>query len=93
MRVEVRVELTERSVQLQVEDDGQGMGEGDLERAFDPFFVGNHEGGAGLGLSVCHTLVQKHGGQIGIESRLGEGTRVTVQVPRATAVATQSVSR
>lgn len=71
---------------LTVADSGIGISEADLARVGDPFFQASsscrrsHEG-SGLGLSVVKGLIGLHGGETRIESRLGEGTRVTIRLP------------
>jgi signal transduction histidine kinase len=66
-----------------VSDDGHGMDEETLRRAFDPFFSGREAGrGAGLGLSKAWRLIGVNGGRVAIDSRIGHGTRVTVTLPR-----------
>ena len=69
-----------------VEDDGVGISDADLARVGEPYFqAGNaydrRHGGTGLGLSIVKGLVQLHGGEISICSRLGKGTRVAVRLP------------
>jgi cell cycle sensor histidine kinase DivJ len=69
-----------------VEDDGVGISDEDLARVGEPYFqAGNaydrRHGGTGLGLSIVKGLVQLHGGEISISSRLGKGTRVAVRLP------------
>jgi len=69
-----------------VEDTGVGIGEDDLPRLGEAFFQARasydrRHDGSGLGLSIVKGLVQLHGGDIDIRSRLGEGTRVTVRLP------------
>jgi signal transduction histidine kinase len=70
-------------VRFVVRDNGAGMTPDVLEHAFEPFFttkpVGH--GGSGLGLSVAHGVVVRAGGRIRIDSRPGEGTEVTVDLP------------
>jgi signal transduction histidine kinase len=83
---------------LEVADDGAGMPPEVLARAFDPFFTTREVGqGAGLGLSICHSIVTAHGGQIAATSRPGEGTTVRIDLPAAdaaegTAAATAGVT-
>lgn len=69
-------------LRLQVADNGCGMDEATLKRAFDPFFTTREPGeGTGLGLSVVHGIVQSHHGAIDLRSRVGEGTTVSIYLP------------
>jgi signal transduction histidine kinase len=69
-------------VRLQVCDTGMGMSEEVLAHLFEPFFTTKPPGeGTGLGLATCYGIVQQHGGQIAVESRLGEGTTFTIELP------------
>lgn len=66
-----------------IKDTGIGMSAAALEKAFDPFFTTRQvEGGSGLGLSMVFGFVTQSGGDVSIRSRLGEGTEVTLTVPR-----------
>lgn len=69
-------------VALTVRDNGCGIGTADRARLFDPFFTKKH-GGTGLGLSLCHKIVAAHGGEIGFESREGEGSMFVILAPGA----------
>lgn len=67
----------------EVEDTGPGIDPAQADRLFTPFGqteAGRRAGGAGLGLSICRQLVEKMGGEIGLESRLGEGSRFSFEV-------------
>ena len=68
---------------IRVVDDGRGMDEETARRAIDPFFSGREAGrGIGLGLSKAWRLINSNGGSLEIESRPGQGTCVTVRIPR-----------
>jgi two-component system sensor histidine kinase PilS (NtrC family) len=62
-------------------DTGRGMSEEQLARLFTPFSTA-FDGGTGLGMAIVRRIVQDHGGAIDAESRPGEGTTVTVLLPR-----------
>ena len=63
-------------------DDGPGMAPQTLSRIFDPFFTTRRRG-TGLGLTICHNIIQAHQGCIDVRSAPGEGTVFTIQIPRA----------
>jgi len=80
--IEVCREVRKGWACISVQDNGRGMTEEEKERALDPFYTTKPAGeGTGLGLAVSYRLVQREGGDIGIESTPGEGTRVTVYLP------------
>jgi signal transduction histidine kinase len=62
---------------IEIEDTGPGIPKEYLDSVFDPFFTTKQDG-TGLGLAICRTIVQRHGGTIQVESREGQGTKVTV---------------
>lgn len=67
---------------IQVRDEGIGMSAEVLEKAFLPFFTTKREsGGIGLGLSICRSIIDDHGGSLEFESKPGEGTAATVKLP------------
>ncbi len=75
------------SIRLEVSDSGIGIPREDLPRVFERFYRvdkarSRELGGTGLGLSIVKHLVQSLSGQIGVESRLGEGTVFRVTLPR-----------
>ena len=73
-------------VALTVVDTGQGMPPDILAKVFDPFFTTKGEGkGTGLGLSQVHGFVHQSGGGVTIASEMGQGTRITLYLPRASA--------
>ncbi|PPT05422.1 Serine/threonine protein kinase PrkC regulator of stationary phase [Geitlerinema sp. FC II] len=70
------------TVWVAIADNGCGMSAEVREKVFDPFFTTKPVGkGTGLGLSICYRIVEKHRGAIELQSRPGEGTRVTVTLP------------
>lgn len=69
-------------IRIYVQDTGKGIAPEHRERIFERFFkVDEFIPGAGLGLSVCSTLVQSLGGEIGVESKLGEGSIFWFDIP------------
>ena len=85
-RIKVSAAAEGTMIAITVEDNGIGIGEEDLPRVGSPFFQarGSYDrrhDGTGLGLSIVKGLVELHGGEIAIRSRIGEGTRVTVRLP------------
>ena len=67
---------------LEIADDGEGITEEDLAKIFDPFFTTKPRGrGTGLGLSISYNIVHEHRGEISVESRRGEGTVFTIELP------------
>jgi PAS domain S-box-containing protein len=76
---------TEGRVEVIFTDSGVGIPPENLPRVFDPFFTTMPVGkGTGLGLTISYSIVQRHGGTIGVESQPGGGTRVTVRLPADT---------
>jgi signal transduction histidine kinase/ActR/RegA family two-component response regulator len=70
-------------VEIAVCDNGSGMSPDVLERAFEPFFTTKEQGkGTGLGLAQLYGFAKQSGGTARIESRVGEGTRVAIYLPR-----------
>jgi two-component system NtrC family sensor kinase len=83
-RIAVRTFERDAMVCLEVSDRGTGIAEEHLGRILDPFFSTKDIGkGPGLGLWVCHQIVKKHGGEIDVCSRPGEGCVFTVRLPAA----------
>ena len=79
-RVSVRVENLGKQLRVSVADNGDGISPELLPHVFERFRRGG-EGGAGLGLTICRTIIEEHGGMIGAESAEGEGTRIWFTLP------------
>jgi PAS domain S-box-containing protein len=73
-----------------VRDEGTGIPADILHRVFDPYFTTKEKGtqkGQGLGLTICHSIITKHGGDISVASVAGSGTTFTLYLPTSTAPA------
>jgi signal transduction histidine kinase len=71
-------------VEISVRDSGCGIPEENLTKIFDPFFSTKEVGfGTGLGLSVAHGIVERHGGTLTVKSKVGEGSVFTIRLPLA----------
>ena len=69
-----------RSVLVSIEDTGAGMSEETLARLFDLFYTTKPDG-TGLGMAIARSVVDRHGGNLDVDSAPGRGTRVTVRLP------------
>jgi two-component system, NtrC family, sensor histidine kinase PilS len=88
----VRAEPVDGDYRIAFADSGRGMTESDLRRLFQPFRTG-FPSGTGLGMAISYRIVQEHGGRIDVQSRVGEGTVITVTVPRTHTKRTDATQR
>jgi two-component system NtrC family sensor kinase len=80
----VQTMTSDTFVSLIVEDTGTGIEENIMRQIFQPFFTTKDVGmGTGLGLSVVYGIVTSHGGSIDVESKVGQGTKIKIQLPCA----------
>ena len=82
----VRVSFNGHFAHLEVEDNGEGIAEEHLSQISEPFYRADssrqrNTGGLGLGLYLCRLIAKAHGGELIIQSQLGEGTHIKVKLP------------
>jgi two-component system sensor histidine kinase TctE len=81
--VTLRVLVGERSIAIEVEDNGPGIAEADRHRAFERFYRGGEGEGSGLGLAIAHEISISHGGTIDLLTAAGgDGLLARVKLPR-----------
>jgi len=79
------VKPMDNKVKISVRDTGPGISSSQIPFLFDRYYRVNHEGsfysGLGLGLYICSEIVKKHGGTIGVESEIGQGSEFWFCLP------------
>jgi two-component system sensor histidine kinase BaeS len=80
--VTIHISAGDGAVTIDVSDTGDGMSPEELGRAFERFYKGAGSHGSGLGLTIARSLVRAHGGDITAASQPGQGTRMTVRLPK-----------
>jgi two-component system sensor kinase FixL len=80
--LEIASDVRGDKVVTTIRDTGEGIREADMAKLFTPFFTTKARG-LGLGLSICKRLVEAHGGTIEVKSRPGQGTTVSIVLPRS----------
>ncbi len=76
-----------KQVKISIQDHGKGIDPETLARIFDPYFSSKGAAtrkGVGLGLSICYSIIEKHGGHIEVESEVEKGTTFHIYLPAAT---------
>lgn len=82
-KISITVSPSAAGVQVIIADNGSGISKENLAKVFEPFFTTKPVGqGTGLGLSLCYGIVGKHGGKIDVQSELGKGTVILIDLPR-----------
>jgi signal transduction histidine kinase len=79
--IRITTALEQPYMTFEIADNGPGISSDELERVFQPFYS-TKERGHGLGLSIVHQIIKNHDGDIRIESKVGQGTRVIVTIVR-----------
>jgi PAS domain S-box-containing protein len=77
-------------IKIIIKDHGIGIPKEQINKIFDPYFT-TKSGGNGLGLSVCHSIIKRHEGQIFVESELNKGTLFTIVLPATTKEITDKI--
>lgn len=81
----ILTEQKDGKVIIKVSDNGTGIAKEHLSKIFDPFFTTKEVGkGTGLGLSISYKIIEEHKGRISVESKEGEGTTFTIELPMRT---------
>jgi len=68
-------------VEFIIRDNGAGISQEHLGHIFEPFYTTKESGGSGLGLAISQNIVERHGGSIAVESRVGQGTTFKILLP------------
>jgi len=80
--IQIASRLCENMLEISIKDSGEGIEPENLKKLFDPFFTTKPVGkGVGLGMYIVYGIVEKHAGKITVESELGTGTTVIIQLP------------
>jgi two-component system, NtrC family, sensor kinase len=80
--IHIGTRLVEQNIEIAIRDTGSGISEENLVKIFDPFFTTKDVGqGTGLGMHIAYNIIQKHKGSIMMESKVGQGTTVTISLP------------
>ena len=80
----IETQRTDGRALIRIRDNGNGMPQEVIDKIFNPFFTTKPtDKGTGLGLSLSNDIVREHGGEIRVESKLGEYTQMTIDLPAA----------
>lgn len=85
-RIEIRAEKRGNKALLSISDNGEGISDADKPRIFDMFFTGNNKSAdgrrsLGLGLNLCRSIINAHGGSISVEDNEPKGARFNITLP------------
>jgi signal transduction histidine kinase len=83
----IELEDSARQVVIRIVDEGPGMPEEELERAFEPFYRGERSrsretGGTGLGLGIARNIARAHGGELVLRNHTARGLEAILTLPR-----------
>ncbi|MFN3562793.1 MAG: sensor histidine kinase, partial [Chloroherpetonaceae bacterium] len=90
--LKIQTEQKGERIIVKISDNGTGIAKEHLNKIFDPFFTTKKVGeGTGLGLSISYKIIEEHNGKISVESKEGEGTTFTIEIPLRTQTAKSSM--
>jgi signal transduction histidine kinase len=78
--LKIRTKVSESFMEIEISDSGCGIPEKEIKKIFDPLFT-TKPSGTGIGLAVCHGIIQKHNGVIDVESQERIGTKMFIKLP------------
>ena len=82
--IRTRADAAQQTIEIEVRDDGSGIPPEILPHIFEPFLTTKESGkGVGLGLAISHSIVERHRGNIEVQSEVGRGTRFRITLPLA----------
>ncbi|MDB0031491.1 ATP-binding protein, partial [Opitutales bacterium] len=86
--IRISENLEDNSITSEVEDDGKGIEQEDQEMLFERFYRvdkgrSRNRGGTGLGLSIAREIVDAHGGEISVRSKVDSGTVFSFKIPKS----------
>jgi len=79
--INIKTDLKERNIIIKITDTGPGIPEEELQHIFDPFFTRKKKMGMGVGLSICHGIIEDHGGVLTAENAPQGGVVMTITLP------------
>jgi len=80
--ISIKTRMEDDSIFVSISDTGCGIAPENLEKIFEAFFTTKEIGqGTGLGMSIASEIIQKHNGEIDVESKVGQGTKFTIKIP------------
>lgn len=84
--VKIRLSRNDSGMQIEIQDHGLGIPQEEMDLIFEPFYRidksrNKNTGGYGLGLSLCKTIIEAHGGTISVQSNMGEGVKFSLLLP------------
>lgn len=81
--ISIKTICSDEFILIEIQDKGTGISKEDLDKVTDKFYKGNSkEAGSGIGLAICKEIVSMHKGELNIGSFEGEGTKVSIKIPK-----------